>query len=498
MAFHIGLMGCGTVAGYGHLPALKASPDLELVSLYDPDEDRLRAAQERFGVPNAFTDVEAFFASGLDAVTITSPAPCHLENLTAAAEHGKHVLCEKPLAMTEADSQAMIDTARKGKILLCSGFTARFSPVSLRIRELVREDAIGEVRSLRLIYIWGCHGKYEIGPDGERVVQARRAGRMEEGGPLVDCGVHDIDLARWWLGSEVVDWTASGAWVDEYEAPDHVYLNMDHENGAHTMVEISYSYAHTAAEPVNYLSYDLIGTEGVIRWEMERGQLEVRTVEGTQTERFEPGKNFEGMYAAFARALERGDHGDMPTGEDGLAATRIARAATEEVMAARPRGAAGGKGKGKRARKLKKILVAVDFSASSVAAVKQALDVATRFDAQILLLHVLHDPAEAPGFYSSKKAGKKVLKNMEQAASEMMAEFVDQHLKKWQKVEARIAPGLPAEQVVRLADTERVDLVVMGTRGQGGLKRLMLGSVADKVIRACSCPVLSVRGDEKR
>jgi len=146
---------------------------------------------------------------------------------------------------------------------------------------------------------------------------------------------------------------------------------------------------------------------------------------------------------------------------------------------------------------MKKILVAVDFSEPSVAAAQHALELATKFDAQVLLLHVLHDPAEAPGFYSSKKAGRKVLKNMEQAAAEMLDEFVAEHLKKWKKLEARVIPGLPAEEVVRVAEAEKVDLVVVGTRGHAGVKRLLLGSVADKVIRACRCPVLSVHGDEK-
>ena len=146
---------------------------------------------------------------------------------------------------------------------------------------------------------------------------------------------------------------------------------------------------------------------------------------------------------------------------------------------------------------MKKILVAVDFSDSSAKALAHALELAEKFDSQLLLLHVLHDPADAPGFYASKKAGKKVLKNMEQAAAEMMAEFVDKHARKWKKTEARIVPGLPAEGVVRMAGDEKFDLVVVGTRGHSGVKRLLLGSVADKVIRACRCPVLSVHGDVK-
>ena len=119
----IGLMGCGVVAGYGHLPALKQNPGLELVSLLDPDEKRLRSAQTEFDVPNAFTESEPFFESGLDAVVITSPAPCHRQNVLDAARHGMHVLCEKPIAMNEAEAQEMIAAMEQADLLLFTGFT---------------------------------------------------------------------------------------------------------------------------------------------------------------------------------------------------------------------------------------------------------------------------------------------------------------------------------------------------------------------------------------
>jgi nucleotide-binding universal stress UspA family protein len=146
---------------------------------------------------------------------------------------------------------------------------------------------------------------------------------------------------------------------------------------------------------------------------------------------------------------------------------------------------------------MEKILIAVDFSPACVQALDYALRLGEKFDSHLLLLHVLHDPADAPGFYASQKAGKKVLRNMEAAASEMMDAFAAKHLKKWEKFETRIIPGLPADQIVRQARKDKVDLIVMGTRGHSSLKRLMLGSVADKVIRASSCPVLVVHEEKK-
>ena len=335
----IGLMGCGTVAHYGHIPTILKTPGLELLALYDPDPERLAATQRRFGVARGFTSVESFLESGIDAVTITSPAPCHILNVRDSVRHGKHMLCEKPLGMDEGECEEMERLATAAGLMLFTGFDYRFSPVSLKIRELVRAGAVGEVRSLRLIYIWNNHGKFQAGAEGQLVPNERRIGRMLEGGPMVDCGVHQIDLARFWLGSEVRAWQAAGAWVDEFAAPDHMYLHMEHENGAHTMVEISYSYCHTAREPINQFMYELIGTGGIIRYDRGAKLFEMRNGEGTTTFPFSGEKNFGGMYRAFADALATGASDTLPTAGDGRIAARISRRATDELIAGRARSA---------------------------------------------------------------------------------------------------------------------------------------------------------------
>ena len=112
----IGLMGCGAVAQYGHLPAIQQVPDLTLHAIYDPVAANLAAAQAKFGVPQAFTDAASFFASGIEAVSITSPAPCHKENVLAAARQGLPVLCEKPLAMDQVEAAEMIAAMDDGDL----------------------------------------------------------------------------------------------------------------------------------------------------------------------------------------------------------------------------------------------------------------------------------------------------------------------------------------------------------------------------------------------
>lgn len=335
----IGLMGCGTVAGYGHLPAIGATEELDLAAIFEPDAERCAEAAERFRPGAAYDDAEAFYGCGLDAVTVTSPLPCHYVNVTGAIRHGLPVLCEKPLAMHDMEAAEMISQAQAAGVALYTGFNYRFGEAEQCIKRLCGEGAIGEVRSLRLIYIWNCHGRYETDAAGNRIEQRRRQGRMLEGGPMVDCGTHQVDLARWWLGSEVADFDAWGAWVEAYEAPDHVWLHMDHENGAHTMVEISYSYAHTALEPEHHFIYDLIGTEGVIRYDRAKERVVLRSSAATENFSVRPGKNFAGLYAAFAKAVATGDDADLPTARDGQAAARITREATEAAMARRIAGA---------------------------------------------------------------------------------------------------------------------------------------------------------------
>lgn len=328
----VGVLGCGMIAELGHLPALKHAHGLSLDAVYDTNWNRALAMQRKFHIPHAYPTEEAFWESDLDAVVVCTPAPLHLRNVLQAARYRKHVLCEKPLAMNEADILRMMTTMEAAGLMLFTGFTYRFSGASQEIHRLVRESAIGEIRALRLNYLWNLHGKWSWNDRGERVASPLRVGRMQEGGPMVDCGVHQIDLARWWLGSEVQWQRGIGVWVEDYQAPDHVYLHLGHACGAHTMVEISFSYHATSREPRSHFQYELIGTDGVIRYNREEHTFELRNSHGTQWLAWHPEKNFAGLHGEFSHALATGSIRNMPTAADGLAATRIARLATEEAI----------------------------------------------------------------------------------------------------------------------------------------------------------------------
>ncbi len=123
----LGLMGCGAVADYGHVPAIKAMPEFILASIYDPSRERVEAIRDKFEVEGCFTDSAAFLASGIEAVVVTSPVTAHLTNVLDALHAGKHVLCEKPLASVPSEALRMITTARRRGLLLFTAFDYRFS-----------------------------------------------------------------------------------------------------------------------------------------------------------------------------------------------------------------------------------------------------------------------------------------------------------------------------------------------------------------------------------
>ncbi|RYG27798.1 Gfo/Idh/MocA family oxidoreductase, partial [bacterium] len=291
----------------------------------------------RHAVPAWFTDQEAFFAHGLDAVVVCSPAPFHKDNVLAAAAHGVNVLCEKPIAMDEEEADEMIAAMKASGKGFAIAFVYRYAQIATQIRDWVRQGLIGEVRSLRLIYCWHLHGRYRPLGDGKWAENEVWQGRMLEGGPMVDCGVHQIDLARWWTGKEIVRGEAAAAWVaDGYEAPDHLYAHLDHEGGCHTMVEMSFSYGHTVQEPAPLFSYDVIGTGGVIRYDRSGWMLTVRDGESVRIGPASAEKGFVEMHRAFAATLASGDWKEMPSPADGRIATDWARNLTELAIRNRP------------------------------------------------------------------------------------------------------------------------------------------------------------------
>jgi len=145
------------------------------------------------------------------------------------------------------------------------------------------------------------------------------------------------------------------------------------------------------------------------------------------------------------------------------------------------------------------ILVAIDFSDDSRAAVLWACEFSICVGAKLILLHVIHDPASSPGFYHSESPGE--MQPMEDVAKAMMNDFVadmrTKHpdLEALQSADTRLVAGLPPGRIVEAAGLLKAKLIVIGSRGMTGLDHLLLGSVAERVVELAPGPVVVVKSE---
>ena len=144
------------------------------------------------------------------------------------------------------------------------------------------------------------------------------------------------------------------------------------------------------------------------------------------------------------------------------------------------------------------ILVPVDLSAHSEAALLWACQLAECSKQSVIVLHVVHDPADMPGYYQ-RITKKKALVRMEDVAEEMVGEFVarmiqeNPQVKSLKKVEQMLVVGLPVTRILQVAEKTKASMVVMGSQGRTGLKHLMLGSKSEQVVHLCPVPVTIVK-----
>ncbi len=145
----------------------------------------------------------------------------------------------------------------------------------------------------------------------------------------------------------------------------------------------------------------------------------------------------------------------------------------------------------------KAILVAIDFSDSSDNAFQMALSMARKFDAKLIVLHVINEPIDLRGFYVPHISFEKLEEEIMEGAKKMMDSFCHRNLADYANHECMIVAGIPFEQIIGQAEEKSADLIVMGTHGRAGLDHVLFGSTAEKVVRKSPLPVLTVRLEEE-
>lgn len=144
-------------------------------------------------------------------------------------------------------------------------------------------------------------------------------------------------------------------------------------------------------------------------------------------------------------------------------------------------------------KELKNILFATDFSECSDAAFEYAVLIARKFNARLMILHIINEPVDLRGFYVPHISFDTLEAEIESGAKKMLDDFCQKRLSESDEYQQEVIQGIPYDEIIKRAVADGCDLIVMGTHGRGGLDHLLFGSTAEKVVRKSPVPVMTIR-----
>ncbi len=235
----VAVVGNGSIAKYRHIPEYAANPHVELVAFCDLNEELASEFAEKYDAV-AYTDYEEMLAKEkIDAVSVCTQNVDHAKVSIAAANAGAHVLCEKPMATSLEEAQAMIEAAKKNNVYLMIGHNQRLMPPHVKAKEILDSGRLGKLLTFKTTF---GHG----GPEGWSV-QGKEGWFFKKEkafvGAMGDLGVHKTDLIRYLLGEEVVEVSAFVETLHKHgDVDDNATCLLRMESGAIGTMAASWTY----------------------------------------------------------------------------------------------------------------------------------------------------------------------------------------------------------------------------------------------------------------
>ena len=262
--FGIGIIGCGKIAQVRHIPEYAENKDAKLVGFYDINLARAQELAVKYG-GKAFDSVEALLADpAIDAVSVCAANFAHAEITIAALNAGKHVLCEKPMATTLADCEAMVAAAKKHNKFLMIGHNQRLAKAHSVARKLIVDGLIGDIVTFRTTFGHGGPETWSVDPGKNTWFFDKSRAAM---GAMADLGIHKTDLIQYLTGQQVVRTTARVTTLDKRDASgnligvdDNAICIYEMSGGAFGTMTASWTYY--GAEDNSTILY---GTKGIMR-----------------------------------------------------------------------------------------------------------------------------------------------------------------------------------------------------------------------------------------
>ena len=320
-----GILSFAHIHAWSYARVVKELEEAELVAIYDDNPERLKKASETYGVKDTYTDYrELLKRDDIDAVIIASENAKHAELAIAAAEAGKHMIVEKPLATSLEDAERMIRAAEKAGVKLQQAFVMRYHDATVTIKGILERGEIGDV----LVITTTNHGKYP----GLWFGDPELAG----GGAVMDHTVHTADLMRWYTGDEVEEvYAVIGEKIrSELRVEDNALISLKFRKGVIGSIDCSWS-RHEGWPIWGDVWLGIIGTEGYIVVDAFRSCINL-VVDGKPLTWVYFGSDCDfNMIRDFVRVVEE-DKTPRATGYDGYKALEIALAAYESGKKGEP------------------------------------------------------------------------------------------------------------------------------------------------------------------
>lgn len=320
----IGILGTAHGHADSYAAEVSAHPGAELIGVWDDNAERLATNAAQYSAA-AFDMMDALCEAS-DAIIVCSENVYHRPLTEAAARHGKSVLCEKPLATTPEDARAMIAACDLAGVPLFTAFPCRFSPAFIALRDAAHRGDLGEILAVR-----GTNrGKCPFG----WFVDTKLSG----GGAVMDHTVHVSDLLRVLLRSEVVSvFCESDNRMFSGDFDDTGIVQLTFGSGVFATIDCSWSRPPQTFPTWGDVTMGVQGTRATVEMNMfaQGATLYNESAAKIQTLGYGSGTDG-GMVAAFVRAVETGESGDLATGTDGLRTVEIVAAAYESVQTHQP------------------------------------------------------------------------------------------------------------------------------------------------------------------
>jgi len=308
-----GIIGCGDIVQRRVGPAIGALANGTLQAVSRRDAARVEGCRQGLGAARGYEDWRALVADGqVDAVYVASPVDRHAAHVVAAAQAGKHVLCEKPLALNANECRRMIATCRSHEVQLGVSYYRRHYPVVARLKALLAAGAIGRVLLARF------EAAETFMPPAAHprrwILDRQRAG----GGCLMDFGCHRIELLLYLCGPARLATGTVGKGYEDHDVEDTATVALSFPGGASGLVTV------TRGGTQDYDRMSIEGTGGVLQVEgLNQGALTIRTAAGARQEAWPCHANpHQPLIEAFSAAILAGRAPEVD-GQMGLAVQEI-------------------------------------------------------------------------------------------------------------------------------------------------------------------------------